>query len=85
MTAVRVLLATCALFTLALSSCPANYAIPYLVADSRELTGQQMSQQFEYSLPAAMPATPTVAIGTRLSTQQSKTLLLWSKTFPLSD
>ena len=46
----RLLLACLTLAVFALASCPADYTLPDLVADSRELTVVNQSQHFSYPL-----------------------------------
>ena len=59
---VKVLLAWLAVAGVALTTCPADYTIPNLMTDSRELTSEDATQQFTYTLPSTMPATPSVAV-----------------------
>lgn len=84
------LLATLALLSLVMAQCPANYAIPNLVAgtlhnhaDSLQFTITQpkanSSQTYQYTLNQPLPSTPTIAIGITPLTQLFKTSLL----FPL--
>ena len=59
---INFLLISVAIVGVVLASCPADYSIPYLVADTRQLTSHQSGKNFQYALPAAMSQTPSVAI-----------------------
>ena len=60
------LLASLTLISVVLASCPTNYAIPNLVADSLQITVAQpkanSSQNHQYTMASPMPVDPSVAI-----------------------